>query len=180
MPRSRAWYVFARPGIQHKFMTEDTIRMSSPTPRRSRISLIFGIVFLTVGLLTTLGSWRGYQLDAGILEHGARTQGHITKKVTVAAADGGHDHGLDYWFVLPEGQRIEAHSGVPKSLWESMREGDSLEIAYSPQYPRRNFPVGGGVNTLGLTMFVGAFGAVFVALGGLLIGGYVRAGRPAT
>ena len=38
---------------------------------------------------------------------------------------------------------------------------------------------GGGVTSLGLTMFVGTFGAVFAALGGLLITGYVRAGRQA-
>lgn len=153
--------------------------MNTPAPRRSRISLVSGIVFLAAGLLTVFGSWRGYQLDTGILEHGVRTQGHITKKVTIAAADGGSEYGVDYWFTLPEGQRIEAHGGVPKSLWDGLREGETLEIAYSPEYPRRNFPVGGGVTSLGITMFVGTFGAVFAALGGLLIGGYLRAGRRA-
>ena len=153
--------------------------MNNPPARRSAISLVFGIVFLAVGLLTVFGSWRGYQLDNRILEHGVRAPGQITKKVVAAAADGTNEYGVDYWFTLPEGERIEAHGGVPKSLWDGLREGDTLEIAYSPEYPRRNFPVGGGVASLGITMFVGTFGAVFAALGGLLIGGYVRAGRSA-
>jgi hypothetical protein len=144
------------------------------TPQRSRIALVFGVVFLVVGLLAVFGSWRGYQLDTGILEHGARAEGHITKKVVLAAADGDSDHGIDYWFALPGGQRIEAHAGVPKPMWDGLREGGTLDIAYSPDYPRRNFPVGGGVTSLGITIFVGTFGAVFAALGGLLIGGYVR------
>jgi len=151
--------------------------MNTPSPRRSTISLVFGIVFLVIGLLTVFGSWRGYQLDNGILEHGVRTQGHITKKIVIAAADGDSDYGVDYWFTLPAGQRIEAHGGIPKSLWDGLHEGDTLEIAYSSEYPRRNFPVGGGVTSLGLTIFVGTFGAIFAVLGGLLIGGYVRAGR---
>jgi hypothetical protein len=149
------------------------------TPRRSKIALVFGILFLVTGLLFVYGSWRGYQLDTQILERGARADGHVTRKIVVAAADGNNDHGIDYWFALPDGKRIEAHAGVPKSVWDGVHEGDTLQIAYSTEYPRRNFPVGGGVTSAGLTMFVGGFGAVFAALGGLLIGGYVRAGRSA-
>ncbi len=150
------------------------------TPRRSKLSLVFGIVFLALGLLVVFGSWRGYQLDQRILEQGARAEGHITKKVVLAAADGDSDHGIDYWFTLPDGQRIEAHAGMPKPTWDGLREGDSIEVAYSAEYPRRNFPAGGSVTSGGITVFVGAFGAVFAALGGLLIGSYLRAGRAAS
>jgi hypothetical protein len=149
------------------------------TPRRSKIALVFGTILLALGLLVVFGSWRGYQLDSRILERGARADGHVTKKVVAPGADGGNDHGIDYWFALPDGKRIEAHAGVPKEMWDGVREGDTIAVAYSEEYPRRNFPVGAGVTSAGITMFVGAFGAVFAALGGLLIGGYVRAGRPA-
>jgi hypothetical protein len=152
--------------------------MNTP-PRRSKISLTFGIILLALGLLVVFGSWRGYQLDTRILERGARTEGHVTKKVVAAAADGKSDHGLDYWFALPDGKRIEAHAGVPKEMWDRVREGDSIAVAYSEAYPRRNFPVDAGVTSGGITMFFGAFGAVFAVLGGLLIGGHVRAGRAA-
>lgn len=152
--------------------------MSTP-PRRSRISIAFGIILLALGLLVVLGALRGYQLDARILERGARAEGHVTKKVVAATADGKNDHGLDYWFALPDGSRIEAHAGVPQQMWDDLREGDTIAVAYSKEYPRRNFPVDAGVTSGGITMFVGAFGAVFAVLGGLLIGGFVRAGRAA-
>jgi hypothetical protein len=150
--------------------------MNTP-PRRSKISLTFGIILLVLGLLVMFGALRGYQLDTRILEQGARAEGHVTKKVVATAADGKDDHGIDYWFALPDGKRIEAHAGVPKEMWDGMREGDTIPVAYSEEYPPRNFPVDAGVTSGGITMFVGAFGAVFAVLGGLLIGGYVRAGR---
>jgi hypothetical protein len=147
------------------------------TPRRSRIALVFGIVFLVAGLLMVFGSWRGRQLDTRILEQGPRAAGHVTRKIVLAAADGASDHGIDYWFALPDGQRIEAHAALSKAAWDTVREGDTIQIAYSAEYPRRNFPVDGGVTSAGIAVFTGAFGAVFAVLGGLLVGGYVRAGR---
>jgi hypothetical protein len=42
-------------------------------------------------------------------------------------------------------------------------------VAYSERNPDRNFPVGAGVTSLGVTVFVSVFSAVFAIFGTLLL-----------
>lgn len=145
--------------------------------KRSRLALAIGAAFCAFGLVAAIGSWGAYLADSRILEHGARVEARVLGKDVLFAADGDSDFMIDYVFELPDGTRELGHRGVPRPLWQSVREGGTVTVLYSPDNPRRNFPLGAGVTSLGLTVFVSAMGAVFAAVGSLLLRGYFRSGR---
>ncbi len=142
--------------------------------RSNRIALIMGSLLALVGAVGAVGSWFAYSLDTGIEKSGGRAEGHITEKSMVFASDGDSDFNVSYWFVLPRGERIEAERGVSKELWNSFQKGGTLVVVYSDSNPRRNFPLGAGVTSLGVTVFVSALSSVFAVIGSLLVIGALR------
>jgi hypothetical protein len=100
--------------------------------------------------------------------------GTITGKHIVRSSDGDSDFNVAYWFVLPNGQRIEAERGVSKRLWNTYQKGGTLEVAYSASNPRRNFPLGGGVTSLGVALFVSVICLALAMFGTLFLFGNVR------
>ena len=133
-----------------------------------------GALFFVVGCIGAIGSWGAYRLDTSIETSGQRADGRITKKSVLFAADGDSDYIVEYWFNLPSGKRVEAVRGVHKKLWSTLRDGEAFVVLYSAENPKRNFPLGGGVTSIGITVFVSVFFTVFAASGALLIAGFVR------
>jgi len=127
-----------------------------------------------VGLIFMIGAWGAYLTDSRIQNSGASAQGHLERKVFLFDAGGDSEYLLEYWFLLEDGSRINASHHVSKALWDAVHENQTIEIKYSASKPQRNFPLGAGVTSLGMTIFASLFGAVFALFGGALIWGYFR------
>ena len=140
----------------------------------SLAALIIGVLFLLGGLLFIIGSWGAYITDTKIQEGGSSADAHIEKKVFLSDAEGVSDYILEYWFTTENGSKINATRNVSKTLWKSVSEGQTIGIKYSSSNPKRNFPNGEGVTSLGISIFASVFGALFTILGGALIWGYFR------
>ena len=145
--------------------------------RGSKLALVMGVVFLLVGLGGVVGSWGAYVTDTNIERSGPRATGRLVKKLFLGAADGDSDYVLEYRFETPSGQSVTASRGVSKELWASLREGESREVRYSASNPKRNFPAGAGVTSIGVTIFVSVVASLFAVFGGALVWGFVRHGR---
>lgn len=145
--------------------------------RGSRVALGMGALFLVVGCIGAIGSWGAYRLDTSIEKSGQRAEGRITKKSVLFAADGDSDYIVEYWFNLPSGKRVEAVRGVHKQLWNTLRDGEAFVVLYSAEKPKRNFPLGGGVTSIGLAVFASVFFGSFAAFGALLVVGFIRGER---
>lgn len=140
----------------------------------NRIAVLVGLLAVLVGILGIAVSWGAYLLDSDIEKHGARAVGNITGKSLASVADGSSDFIVAYWFSLPSGERLEAQHSVSPELWERLREGGTLVVAYSQRNPDRNFPVGAGVTSLGVTVFVSVLSAAFALFGTLLLVSFCR------
>jgi hypothetical protein len=147
------------------------------TSRGSRVVLITGVLLVLIGAVGAVGSWRAYSLDTGIEESGLRAVGYIADKSMSFASDGDSDFNVSYWFILPSGERIEATRAVSKARWSEFRKDGTLVVAYSASNPRRNFPLGAGVTSLGVTVFLSMLGVVFAGFGSLLVWGALRRTR---
>ena len=141
------------------------------------IAVGMGLLFLLAGLLGAIGSWGAYRLDSGIVAAGERAQGHVTRTYVLRAGDGDSDFLVDYWFHLPDGQRIQASRSVSQSLWKTLGKGQTVQVHYAADNPKRNFPAGGGVTSLGLVLFTGVFSALFAVFGVVLLMGAWRTRR---
>lgn len=148
-----------------------------PEPRTSKLTLVMGVMFLLIGLGGVAGSWSAYVTDTKIERSGQRATGRLVKKLFLGAADGDSDYMLEYTFATSSGQEVKASRSVSKELWASLREGESLEVRYSVANPKRNFPAGAGVTSIGVTIFVSLVASVFAASGGALLWGFVRRAR---
>ena len=145
--------------------------------RGSRVALGIGALFFVVGCIGAIGSWSAYRLDNSIEKSGQRAEGRITKKSVLFVADGDSDFIVEYWFNLPSGKRVEAVRGVDKKLWNTLRDGEAFVVLYSAESPKRNFPSGGGVTSIGVTVFASVFFGVFAVFGALLVAGFIRGKR---
>lgn len=140
----------------------------------SKLALILGLIFLLLGLGGVIGSWGAYLTDTAIERSGPRATGHLIKKLFLAAADGDSDYMLEYKFETASGQTVTASRGVSKALWMSLREGETLEVRYSASNPARNFPAGGGVTSIGVTLFISVIASIFAIFGGALVWSFFR------
>ncbi|NMG36359.1 DUF3592 domain-containing protein [Azoarcus sp. TTM-91] len=140
----------------------------------SRSLLLLGSFFLAVGLLAAAGAWVKYWRDNAIASQAASATGQIVRKTFFAAADGDSDYQLEYWFVAPSGQRVDAVRSIGERLWKALPEEGPVEVLYAPADPRQNFPRGAGMNSVGLALFLSALGAAFMLLGGALLMAYFR------
>ncbi|RKH64912.1 DUF3592 domain-containing protein [Corallococcus llansteffanensis] len=122
---------------------------------------LLGATFVLLGLTLLVMTWMTYRRDTRIVREGAHAQGTVLRKEFIAASDDS-DYVLHYAFSLPDGTRLKQQHTVPPELWKRLRIGDSVQVLYGRDDPRRSYPEGHGVMTLGLALF---FSVVLVLLG---------------
>lgn len=150
--------------------------LSSKEPP-SRIAFLMGTLFMAAGLIVLIGSWGAYFTDSQIQHGGASALGQIEKKSYLFVTDGDSDYILAYAFVTQSGTKITATRHVSKSFWKAVSENQWVEIKYAFGNPKRNFPSGQGVTSVGMAIFASLFGVFFLLFGVGLIRGYIRSRR---
>ncbi len=133
-----------------------------------RLAMGLAALFVVVGLVFAIGSWGAYLTDTQIAREGGRATGTITDK-SVSRGDDDTDYLLRYRFTLPDGRWQTGQHGIAKADWATRKIGAPLDVSYDRLRPSRNFPAGYGVTSLGMTIFLSVFGAVFAAFGAAIL-----------
>ena len=126
-----------------------------------------GSVFLVAGLGGVVAAWGAYLTDAAIERSGARAVAQLDQKFIVGPDDG--DHVVRYRFQPAEGPAIDTTLSIGTELWQDLREGQSLEIRYDADNPKRNFPAGAGVASPWLAVFITTLAGPLGLFGGALL-----------
>lgn len=152
--------------------------MAAPPARHGSLAAwAFGLLFLLVGLGGVAGAWGAYLTDTRIERDGPRASGQLQRKSFLPAVDGSSDYVLEYRFQPQSGPALQVSRNVSKELWQSVHEGQQLEIRYARDDPGRNFPAGGGVTAVGVTLFVSLVSALLGLFGAALVWGQLRTSR---
>ncbi|NOK14317.1 DUF3592 domain-containing protein [Corallococcus exercitus] len=131
---------------------------------------VLGATFVVVGLSMLVMTWGSYRRDMGILREGLHAEGTVVKKEFLAAPDDS-DYVLHYAFTPPGGTRREHQRNVSPELWKRLRVGDRLQVRYGQSDPRRSFPEGQGVTSLGLALFVSVVLVLLTLIGSVALFG---------
>ncbi|RKG56140.1 DUF3592 domain-containing protein [Corallococcus sp. AB011P] len=135
---------------------------------------VLGATFVVLGASMLVLTWGSYRRDMGILAEGLHAEGTVVKKEFFAASDDS-DYILVYAFTPQGGERQEHRRHISSALWKRLRPGDRVQVQYGQSDPRRSFPEGHGVMSLGLALFL-SFVEVFLTL----IGGVALLARAET
>ncbi|MBK6844709.1 MAG: DUF3592 domain-containing protein [Gemmatimonadetes bacterium] len=119
----------------------------------SRFAIAVCVLLALVGSVGAVGSWGAYLTDSRLERSGPRAVGLVTDSHVSRAADGETDYIVEYTFALPSGREVASQRGVSQRLWSQLRRGERVTVVYSAKQPGRNFPLGAGVTSLGLTIF---------------------------
>ena len=147
------------------------------TTGRSGIALVMGGLFLVVGLGGVVAAWGAYFTDTAIERSGLRASAQLHEKYVIRAADGDSDHVIRYRFQPSTGPSIETTLSIGSELWDTLQEGQVLEIRYAADNPNRSFPAGAGVRSAWLAAFVSVICGAIGLFGGAVLWGSVRGPR---
>lgn len=128
-----------------------------------------GALFFLMGGLAAAGSWIVHRSDLRLLRDGPRAEGRVLDKSVVRASDGDSDFVVRYEFALPSGERLRGERGLPRSAWDALRKGGAVTVVYDAARPQRHFPLGGGVTSTTVTVFVSALGGTLAVFGAALV-----------
>lgn len=134
---------------------------------------------MALGTFGVIASWGAYFTDTAVAERGQRAEGRVLGKSILASADGDNDFTVRYSFPLPGGRQMEAEHSVTKAVWSALEEEGPIVVLFAPDHPQRNFPLGGGVTSVGITIFVSLLAGVFAVFGTFLIFGSFQKKNPA-
>lgn len=132
---------------------------------------VLGASFVVLGVSMLVLTWGSYRRDTRILSEGRQAEATVLKKERIAADDD-TDYVLRYAFTPPDGTRREHQRHISRDLWKRLRPGDRIQVLYDASDPRRSFPEGHGVMSLGLALFFS-----FVLVGLVLIGAVALLGK---
>ncbi|MBN8472635.1 DUF3592 domain-containing protein [Corallococcus exiguus] len=114
---------------------------------------VLGATFVVLGAAMLVLTWGSYRRDMGVLREGLHAEGTVVKKEFFAASDDS-DYILVYAFTPQGGERQEHRRHISSELWKRLRPGDRIQVQYGSSDPRRSFPEGHGVMSLGLALFL--------------------------
>ncbi|NOJ93298.1 DUF3592 domain-containing protein [Corallococcus coralloides] len=129
---------------------------------------ILGASFVVLGVSMLVLTWGSYRRDLGILREGLHAEGTVVKKEFLAASDDS-DFVLVYAFTPQGGERQEHRRNISKDLWKRLRPGDRIQVQYGQSDPRRSFPEGHGVTSLGLALFLSVVLVFLTLIGGVAL-----------
>lgn len=124
-----------------------------------------GVIFLLIGLFMVISTWIVYGIDSKIVDDNNISKAIVVKKYFVASADGDSDFMIEYYFTDKNQKLIKTSRGVTEELWNKMKQKDTIDILYTLDNSARNFPVGSGHTSIGLSIFVTVLGLIFTGFG---------------
>nr|WP_277989508.1 DUF3592 domain-containing protein [Corallococcus sp. NCSPR001] len=127
-----------------------------------------GATFVVLGASMLVLTWGSYRRDMGILREGLHAEGTVVKKEFLAAPDDS-DYVLVYAFTPQGGERRQHQRNVSAELWKRLRPGDRIQVQYGQSDPRRSFPEGHGVTSLGLALFLSVVLVSITLIGGVAL-----------
>jgi hypothetical protein len=149
------------------------VELKMPTPRSVRLTgtgwtNVFAVTFfflLGVALAAfILNKFMRDRATQNVLQqNGSQSSSQVTRKWTQGRSSGPY---VSYTFAV-DGTYYSGQSEIPKDIWKSLQQYDSLPIRYLPQNPNVNKPVAWEVSipSVLLSLLYPAFLAIF----GLLI-----------
>lgn len=150
---------------------------------------VIGPIFILFGLLFVILAWGGHFQSKKVMNEGGRAVAKITDKKTERSGrsykdTGGTDFNVYYTFETKDGKAMAGLYPIRKERWDSLRTGDSIEVAYDYDNPNYNFPVGeGSLVSAGMPIALSIFGIISIFVGSLLYRGkslFKRRSLPAT
>ena len=111
------------------------------------IVMVFGALFLSVGLVLTFGVWGAFERDRMLLLVGDRAQAQVIALDTVRDTQGDSDYLVRYRFSVPVGRIVERQRRLNASAWRKLKVGGPVTVVYAADDPMRSFPLGGGVTS---------------------------------
>lgn len=141
----------------------------------SRIAIAICGLLSIGGVLGVVACWGAWLVDSELLASGPRAEGQVVRKEFLRSDEGDSDYILHYRFAPAAGEPVVVQRNVPRKLWQSLHEGSSVVVVYSPTNPRRSFPEGAGVTSVWAPI-VGSlvFGALAALGGAILFGLFFR------
>ncbi len=146
--------------------------------KKYKILVFFGtfLVLLFTTLIALL--WGAHLYDSDILRNGEKATGKIFSKKISLDEDGFNEYSIVYIFPA----KVSGREGIFDTFgrhilnqeeWEPIKKDDSIEIAYDPNNPERNFPVeSGGINSRFMVVIFTVFLGFFAGLGVLILYGF--------
>ncbi|PKN53088.1 MAG: hypothetical protein CVU55_03875 [Deltaproteobacteria bacterium HGW-Deltaproteobacteria-13] len=131
----------------------------------SKSGIIVAAITIIIGLFFLFATWEAYSEYMRVNKYAGYAIGHVTKKNFSQAADGNGIYYIDYWFLIPGGNRISSTGNILQQQWDTLKIDDTLEIRYDLSSPDRNIPKYGGSLSLVYVFLVFILGAVFLIFG---------------
>jgi hypothetical protein len=133
--------------------------------KRSLSGAILGLIFIGIGIFFLIGSWYAYSDYIRIQKYDGRAIGKVTQKHFQTTADGGGNYTLDYSFADSSGTKIGGSNRVTKQQWDSLKDGDILEIVYDQSNPKRSIPLQNDGTSVVYAFLIFILGVVFSIFG---------------
>ena len=150
---------------------------------------VIGAIFILFGLLFIIFAWGGHFQSKKVMNEGGRAVAKITdKKIERSGRSykdtGSTDFNVYYTFETKDGKAMAGRYPIRKETWDSLRTGDSIEVAYDFDNANYNLPVGeGSLVSAGMPIALSIFGLISIFIGSLLYKGkslFKRRPLPAT
>jgi hypothetical protein len=133
--------------------------------------LVFGGLWLTVGLPFVFGGVHMYRLDSRFGEEAVTVQGKVlTRDIHRARSnDGGTStrYEVSYRFMADDGRTFEQRDSVNVKTWEALTEQGPVKVQYLPDDPTQS-RIAGETDRIG-PLIMGGLGGFFAVAGGLIV-----------
>ena len=135
------------------------------------------IIFVLFGILFIVLAWGGHFQGKKVIDKGGRAIAHITDKKIERSGHsykdtGSTDFNVYYTFETKDGKTMAGRYPIRKETWDSLKTGDSIEVAYDFDNPNYSFPVSeGSLDSQGMPIALSVFGLISIIVGGLLYKG---------
>jgi hypothetical protein len=130
------------------------------------------VVCSVVGFSLMFVHFSGLVTYYRIIDHGSRTVGAVVERESFVYQEG-DSHLVKYEFRTPNGDLL-TKTCLSKRLWDELKLGDSIEIAFDPDNPTNNIPTMGpwlpvlGLST-GLCWLQPMWALILISLFGVLV-----------
>lgn len=139
----------------------------------STTRILLGLLSTIIGLFFIVAAWEAFEEYNRVKSYDGYAVGHVTQKHFQRASDGNTTYSLDYWFALPDGDKVSSTNSILKQNWDSLKIDDTFEIRYDRSSPSRNIPMYGGSVSILYAIFIFLLGAVIFFFGMMrLIAGF--------